>query len=256
MHPVLLNLGSFQIHTYGVLIAIGFLVCIYFCKREAERIGISAERIIDLGFWSLLIGMFGSRVLFVITRWDYFSKVPIESFYVWQGGLVFWGGPLICIPFYFWYTKKFKLPRAKVLDIGAQAIPIAHAFGRMGCLSTGCCYGRPTGGDWGIKLYSDVVEHSLRGVYLHPTQIYEGTSLIFLFFVLRWVDKRKKFDGQTALAYLILYSIIRSIIEIFRGDTIRGFVIEDILSTSQFISIFVVIGALIVWKRKLDQAQR
>ncbi|MEW6057786.1 MAG: prolipoprotein diacylglyceryl transferase [Bdellovibrionota bacterium] len=248
MFPVLIEIGGFPIHTYGLLIATGFLLSLWVAKRETERLGLPGEKMVDLGFWSLLIGMIGSRILYVLTRWSYYSSHPIEIFYVWEGGLVFFGGPLLNIPFFLWYTKKHKLPRWTMLDLSATSVPLAHAFGRLGCLSAGCCYGKPTGENWGIKLYSSLVEPHLHGVYLHPTQLYESASLFALFFFLRWLRVRKKFDGQLLCLYFIGYSIIRSILEIFRGDKIRGFVIENVLSTSQFISIIVILGAIALYR--------
>lgn len=120
---------------------------------------------------------------------------------------------------------------------------IAHAFGRFGCLAAGCCYGKPTDSPLGIKLYSDLVDPAMRGIPLHPTQLYESFALFVLFAGLLWVSRKKVFDGQVVLTYFITYPIIRSVIEVFRGDLVRGFVIEDILSTSQFISLLVFLGA-------------
>lgn len=250
MLPVLLRIGDFPVHTYGFLIAVGFLLCVWVSKREAERQSISGDKMVDIAFWSLLVGMIGCRILYIFTRWSYYASHPIETLYVWEGGLVFFGGPLLCIPFFFWYTNRYQMPRWKVLDIAAQAVPLAHAFGRLGCLSAGCCHGKPTGGSWGIKLYTELVEPSLRGVYLHPVQIYESVSLMILFFALRRLRFHKKFDGEIFCVYLIIYSIIRSIVEVFRGDSIRGFVVEDIISTSQFISIVVIVSTLIFYFRK------
>lgn len=247
MFPILLKIGSFPVHSYGFFIAVGFLLCVWVSKREAQRIGLPGEKIVDLGFWSLLVGMVGARVLYVLTLWPQFAQHPIEALYVWEGGLVFFGGPLSCIPFFFWYTKRNNFPRWQVLDIGAQAVPLAHAFGRIGCLSVGCCHGKATGGEWGIKLYSELVERDLRGVFIHPTQIYESVALILLFFALRRLRLRKKFDGQIACVYLIAYSIIRSVIEVFRGDSIRGFVLPDLISTSQFISILVILATIALY---------
>ncbi len=254
MYPILFEIGRFPIHTYGVLIATGFLLSVWVSKKEAMRIGISPERIVDLGFWSLLIGMLGSRLLYIITRLSYFAEHPLEIFYVWEGGLVFFGGPLLCFPFFLWYTKKYNLPRWKVLDICATAVPLAHAFGRLGCLSAGCCYGKPTGANWGIRFYSDLVETHLQGVYLYPTQMLESFLLFLLFLFLRWKRFSKKFDGELLCWYAILYSLIRSMIEVFRGDTIRGFVIPDILSTSQFISILIILATTVFYFAKRNQA--
>lgn len=254
MFPTLFRIGDFPVHSYGVLIAFGFLLCVWVSKHDGEAQGMPGDKIVDLGFWALLVGMLGSRILYVITRWSYYIERPLESLYVWEGGLVFFGGPLLCVPFFLWYTKKYSLPRWKVMDLGTTAVPLAHAFGRLGCLSAGCCYGRPTNGEWGIKLFTDLVEPHLQGIYLHPTQLYESVALLILFFVLRRMRKTKKFDGQVFFTYLISYSIIRSVIEVFRGDTIRGFVIDGVLSTSQFISVIVIIVASILYFKRKHEA--
>lgn len=253
MHPILVNLGPFPIHTYGFLIAIGFLIAVAVIKRLAIRAKLDVERVLDLTFWCLLVGFIGARTLFVITRFSDFAQDPISIFKVWEGGLVFLGGPLLVIPFIVWYVKKHRLPVWKTLDVLTPGLVIAHVLGRFGCLAAGCCYGKPTGTSFGVRLYSDLVERSLQGIPLHPTQLYEAGSLFILFLGLLAVFKKKKMDGQVALTYLLTYPIIRSIIEVFRGDVIRGFVIDDILSTSQFLSILVFFAALIVLVLRLRQ---
>lgn len=243
MHPILLNLGPIPIHTYGFLIAVGFLVALQVIKRLASKEKLPIEKTLDLAFWGLAVGFVGARLLFILTRLDTFIADPISIFKVWEGGLVFFGGPILAVPFVVWYIRKHKLNLWKTIDVFAPALVIAHAFGRLGCFSAGCCYGRPTGNNWGVKFYSDLVEKEFQGINLHPTQLYESFSLLILFFGLLWIQRHKKFDGQTALSYFMVYPIIRSIVEIFRGDILRGFIIEPYLSTSQFISLLVFIGA-------------
>ncbi len=140
-----------------------------------------------------------------------------------------------------------------MIDVLMPGVVMAHAFGRLGCLGAGCCYGRPTDLPWGIKLNSELVDIGFRGVPLHPTQLYESVSLFILFGGLMYLSKHKKFDGQVGLTYFMLYPIIRSIIEIFRGDTVRGFIIQDILSTSQFISILVFSVAAVILAYRLKK---
>jgi phosphatidylglycerol:prolipoprotein diacylglycerol transferase len=260
MHPILfeLHFGSLTLplHTYGFMIAIGFLSGIYLIRKLATRAGVSPDLVSDMAFWLLLYGFVGARVLFIITRFDYFLENPIDMFKVWEGGLVFFGGLLAATAYAAWYFVKHKLNAWKMIDILSPGVVIAHAFGRLGCLGAGCCYGRPTGEPWGIKLESELVDPPLRGIPLHPTQLYESVSLFILLGGMLYIFKHKKFDGQVGLTYFMLYPIIRSIIEIYRGDSIRGFVIDDVLSTSQFISILVFIGAFwVLWSRmkKMEQ---
>ncbi len=255
MHPELLKIGPFPIHTYGFLIAIGFIVAAEVLRVLSIRAKLDTERVLEAAYWSLLVGLLGARVLFVITQLREFSHDPLGIFRIWEGGLVFLGGPIFVIPFLIWYLRKYKVPIWPLFDIAAPALAIGHAFGRLGCLAAGCCYGKPTGTAFGVRLYSNIVEPHLQGIPLHPTQLYEAGSLLVLFFGLLWLLRRKVFEGQVALAYLIAYPVIRSIIEVFRGDLVRGFVIDDVLSTSQFISIFVFLGAVCALIFRLRQVQ-
>jgi phosphatidylglycerol:prolipoprotein diacylglycerol transferase len=216
---------------------------------------LDVEKILDLTFWALFVGFLGSRILFILTRLSYFVQDPLGIFKIWEGGLVFLGGPIAGIPFVVWYVRRHKLPVWKVMDCLTPGLVIAHAMGRLGCLSAGCCYGKPTGTSFGIRLYSDLVDRHLQGIPLHPTQLYESSSLLILFISLLFVFRKKLFDGQVALTYLLVYPIIRSVIEIFRGDIIRGFVIEGVLSTSQFISIVIFLSAAIVMYFRVKQIQ-
>lgn len=250
MHPILLNIGPLPIHTYGFLIATGFLVALSVIKRLAIREKLNVDQVLDLAFWTLLVGFIGSRLLYIFTRLDDFIADPIAIFKVWQGGLVFFGGPIAAVPFVVWYLKKHRLPLWKTMDVLAPALVINHAFGRLGCFSAGCCYGKPTDGPFGVRFYSDLVDKHYQGIPLHPTQLYEASALLILFIGLIVVHRRKVFDGQVVLSYFLIYPIIRSVVEIFRGDQIRGFVIDNILSTSQFISILVFLAAgIALWVR-------
>ncbi len=256
MLPILLQIGPIPIHGYGLMIALGFLGAVYVLKKLALKSDLDPEKIVDLAFWCLLVGFAGSRILYGITRISDFAADPLSFFKVWEGGFVFFGGLLAVTPFAIWYFKKWKIPAWKGLDVLSPGLVLAHSLGRLGCLLAGCCYGKPTGTSWGIVFHSELVEPAMRGIHLHPTQLYEAFTLFILFLGLLWTFKHKIFDGQVVLTYFIAYPIIRSIVEIYRGDLIRGFIIEDILSTSQFISILVILGAIIALLYRMKQVER
>lgn len=237
MYPLLLKLGPISIHTYGLMVALGFFAALSVVRELAPASGLDPERSADTAFWLLVVGFIGARALFVITRFEDFAPDPLSVFKIWEGGLVFFGGPLVAIPWSIWWFKRNKISFWKSIDIYLPALTIAHAMGRLGCLAAGCCYGRPTDLPWGIHLHSELVEPSFRGVSLHPVQLYESAALIVFFLGLLVLHKRRKFDGQVGVTYLLAYPFIRSFIETFRGDSVRGFVIDGMLSTSQFISI-------------------
>lgn len=244
MHPILFQLGPFTVHTYGFLIAIGFILSVLYIRWIGKKKGIEVNRLIDLAFGCLISGFVGARVLFIITRWEYYQDHLLEIFQVWEGGLVFYGGLILALAFAIWFGKKHKLSFWVVSDMLVPGLVLSHAFGRLGCLAAGCCYGKPTDEPWGIELNSSLVDIAFRGIPLHPTQIYEASSLFIIFIVLVYLNFKKKFDGQVMLTYLITYPIVRSVIEVYRGDIIRGFVIDEVISTSQFISGLVFLGAL------------
>ncbi|MBI2026760.1 MAG: prolipoprotein diacylglyceryl transferase [Deltaproteobacteria bacterium] len=230
----------FEVRAYGVLIALGFLLILPLAIRQARKEGISSNTIIDVGFWGLLMGLIGARVLYIVTEWEAYKADLVSIFYLWEGGLVFYGGLLAGCATLIFYAKKKHIPLGKLLDVGAPAVAFVHFFGRLGCLAAGCCFGKPTQLPWGIFFKNPEAFARPLNTPLHPTQIYEMGGLLFLFVFLYFVlSKYKKFDGQLALSYLILYSVFRFVVEFFRGDDIRGFVIPNLISTSQFVSLVI-----------------
>jgi phosphatidylglycerol:prolipoprotein diacylglycerol transferase len=153
-----------------------------------------------------------------------------------------------------WYFKKIKLPVAGMLDVMAVVTCTVHSLGRIGCFNAGCCYGKPTPSSLGV-VYTDPICQAPLHIRLHPTQLYEALTIFLILIILLIIDRHKKFEGQVFLSYLILYAIARSIIELFRGDLQRGFIIDEMLSYSQFISMLLVVAAIYFYvklKRKTN----
>lgn len=250
-----LNLGftSIPIHTYGFMIAIGFLLAVFTVRKLAARNGINPDLVSDLSFWLLVYGFIGARILYVITRYQDFVSDPLSVIRVWEGGLVFFGGLISATVYSIYFFRRHRLSPWKMIDILSPGVVLAHAFGRLGCLGAGCCYGKHTDLPWGIKLNSELLDSGFRGVPLHPVQLYESVSLFILFAGMIHLSRKKKFEGQIGLTYFILYPIIRSLVEIFRGDIVRGFVIQDILSTSQFISFLIFLSATLILLKRLKK---
>jgi phosphatidylglycerol:prolipoprotein diacylglycerol transferase len=239
MYPILFKIGPLTVHTYGVMLAAAFFLALALAVRQARKEGIVPEKVVDLGLYLLVAAIVGSRILFILTDLQYYIEHPLKIFFVWEGGLVFFGGLILAIPLGIYYIKKNNLPLWKVADIAAPSIAIAQAVGRLGCFSAGCCYGRPTDIPWAVT-FRDPDSLARLNVPLHPTQIYEslGTFLIFLFLII--IRKRKSFDGQLFWLYVLLYSFIRFFIEFYRGDEIRGMLFGGPLSTSQGIGLSLV----------------
>jgi len=255
MFPVLIKIGPLTIHTYGFLIATGFLVALALALREAKKTDIPNEYIIDIGFYALLSGIIGSRLFFVLTNWQHFSEHPIDMVKIWEGGLVFYGGMLFALPTVIWYAKKKSLPLWQTADIWAPSIAIGHAIGRLGCFCAGCCYGKPAEGlPWAVT-FTASESLAITGTPLHPTQLYESAAELLNFFILITLRRHQSFNGRLFWMYILNYSIIRSVVEMFRGDEVRGFLFSG-FSYSQAISVGMFVTAfafLIVLKRKKHQ---
>lgn len=253
MHPILFKIGPLTIHTYGVLVATGFLLGIALAVGQARKEGIPSDKILDLGFYVLLAAIIGSRLFFVVINAGYYLKNPIEILKIWEGGLVFYGGILFAVPVAIWYIKKNGLGIWSTGDIFAPSIAIGHAIGRLGCFSAGCCYGRPAEGlPWAIT-FTNPESLAKIGIPLHPTQLYESLGEFINFLILITLRRHQSFRGQLFWTYLLLYSALRFIVEFFRGDENRGFIFGDI-SIAQGVSalafLTAIVGLIIFRKRK------
>lgn len=233
MYPILFKLGNFTIHTYGFFVATGFLAGIFLAKHEANRVGEDSEKITDLCFYVLIAAIIGSRIFYVLTNLKYFAAEPLDVFKIWNGGLVFYGGFIAALIVLLVYLKKHGMPLWKILDIAAPSLALGHFFGRLGCFSAGCCYGKLSDLPWAVT-FSNPDSLAPLGVPLHPTQLYSAANNLIVFGFLFFFKRVKKFEGQLFWIYVLLYGITRSIIEIFRGDP-RGGVLFGILSVSQTI---------------------
>jgi phosphatidylglycerol:prolipoprotein diacylglycerol transferase len=252
MFPELFHIGNFPVNTYGVFLAIAFLCAILIAVRLAGQDGLPRERMYDLSLWMLLSSLVGSKVLMLFTEPEYRDH-PAQLFsldFLRSGG-VFYGGLIGAVIAGYFLMKRYHLPWWKTADACAPGIAIGSFFGRLGCFSAGCCWGKPTNLPWGVKFTE--LGHEITGVptnvYLHPTQLYESFAMALVFLFLLWLHKRKRFDGEVILAYALLYSTIRFAIEFVRDDPrgdILGLTTLTGLSTSQLISLIVGLGSLVL----------
>jgi phosphatidylglycerol:prolipoprotein diacylglycerol transferase len=243
------HLGPISLPTYGVLLAIAFLAGLWIVGREAKRAGLDVMRVTDLAIYSLIGGLVGARVLLVVVDWEFYSKNWRELWGLIQSGGVFYGGLLGGLGVGAWYIRRHKLALWPLADVLAPGVVLGQSIGRLGCLAAGCCFGRPTTVSWAVTYHDTYAAQRLGtpiNMPVHPTQIYESIATILIFGFLIWLGGRKRFHGQVAMTYVILYSVARFIIEFFRGDAARGFVFHGTLSTSQLISILLLITAAIV----------
>ena len=247
MFPRLVQIGSFYLPTYGVVLAIAYLVGIWLLRRKAIAAGLPEQRIFDFSLYVLASAILGAKLLLVLVEWRRYMNRPADLIEVVRSGGVFYGGLICATVVGIWYLRKHRLPAWQIADMGAPSIALGEAIGRWGCFAAGCCYGKPTSGPFHVT-FTDVFAHEAVGtplnVPLHPTQIYLSINAFLIFLALQWAYKRRTFDGEVFWLYVLLYAITRGIIEVWRGDLVRGFIIPGILSTSQFIGLLAALTSL------------
>jgi phosphatidylglycerol:prolipoprotein diacylglycerol transferase len=241
--PRLFHIGWFSLPTYGVVVATAYLVAIALLYRKAQEEELPKEKILDLSLWILTAAIVGAKLLLIVVDWKRYWENPKELIEVVQSAGVFYGGFLAASVVGIWYLRKHRLPAWKVADMGAPSIALGEAIGRWGCFAAGCCYGKETTGLFHVT-FTNPLSQAPINVPRHPTQIYLSLNAFLIFLVLQWVYKRRTFDGEVFWLYVLLYSITRGILEIFRGDLVRGFVPYTGLSTSQFIGVLTALASI------------
>lgn len=260
MYPEIFRIGSFPITTYGIFLAVGMMLALFAASRLGSRDGIPRDRIYDLGLWTLVGGLVGSKLLMLMVE----DNVNVLSLDFLRSGGVFYGGLIggfLTVVGLVWY---YKLPFWKVADAFAPGVALGQAFGRQGCFAAGCCWGEVCNNALGVHFTE--LGHEYTGVpivgpdgadlYLWPTQLIESFAMFAVFGFLVWIHRRKKFSGQVLITYGIIYAILRFSIEFIRDDPrgdLFGLTTMTGLSTSQLVSLVVAAAALIflVWRLRV-----
>jgi phosphatidylglycerol---prolipoprotein diacylglyceryl transferase len=304
MRPELFRLFDVGFPSYFVLLLTGFFFATAICAVGARRIGQNPDVMVDLGIAMLLCGVAGGRLLSVladgqfmdyvhlctdpsrvdwlITRgeclsknyngaWDAAKSVchPQETdcfawAKFWAGGLAYYGGFLGASAGAWFLLKRDRFPFWKAADLAGVAVPLGLAFGRMGCLLAGCCFGAECDLPWALSFpprspaseeqwKTHLLDHaSMWSHPVHPTQIYESAaSLAIAALCLFVVQPRKRYDGQVFAVFLALYAVARCLLEILRRDDRGGFLG---LSTSQLIGIGLIAAAFAIHRARAGRA--
>lgn len=211
MHPILFRLGPLTIHTYGVLLAIAVLVALQLAARQAPRIGLEPNRLIDFCLWMVVGGLLGARLVYILQNWPTYRDAPWELIRIDHGGLVFYGGLIGGVATGLALKRRWRMPGWATADLLLPYLALAQAIGRVGCFFNGCCYGEPTRGPLGVTFPGTDIAR-------HPTQLYEA---VFLFVFSTWLIRRGR--GETAPGtqvgwYALGYGLWRFAVEFLRGD--------------------------------------
>lgn len=234
MDRVAFTIFGIDVMWYGVLIATGMLIGIALAIREAKRVGISEDDVLNIAIIAIPVAIICARLYYVIFSWDYYSQNPGEIFNIRGGGLAIHGGLIGGILTGFIYAKVKKLDFFKTADAVMVGMPLAQAIGRWGNFINGEAHGGPTSLPWGIMV---------DGVKVHPTFLYESIWDFGIFlFIMFYMRKKKTYEGEVIVSYITLYSIGRFFIEGLRTDSLMFGPIR----MAQFVSLVGIVGGLIL----------
>jgi phosphatidylglycerol:prolipoprotein diacylglycerol transferase len=248
MRPVLFEVYGWEIHSYGLMLAVAFIIGIMGARKALRDEGGDPDSIVDLGIWILVGAIIGARLAYVVTEYRYFFTNPWDIWRINSGGLAFHGGLIGGFLAGIWYTRRRRLETWKIADIVAPFIALGYAIVRMGCLLNGCCYGKPSSVPWALPCAAH--DATLR----HPTQIYSLLGSLVLFVILYSLRRHRQFSGFLFFLYIALYSVLRFGVEYFR----EGGKLYPWLSLAQVVCVFLALTALliIVWRSRCYRLRR
>lgn len=252
-----INIFGFEVASYGLIIFIGIIIGGIIAIQYFSKFNNLKKDDVLFAILYAIIGVgIGAKLLYILTNIPFLIE-NYQTLDVWdtlvqmfKGGFVFYGGLLGGILGVYIYAKQFKIPFKSLLLTLLPVVPLIHAIGRIGCLCAGCCYGMEYDGFGAIVFHNSLLAPN--NVPLFPMQIVEAICNLIIFIILLCTYKKFLGTYKTLGLYLILYSIVRFVLEFFRGDLIRGIYFS--LSTSQWISIILLISGMAIfiyeWKNK------
>ena len=238
MYNDILTIGKFTIHGYGLMIAIGILAGLFIAEKRAKDRGMNSDVLYTMMPVCVIFGFLSAKLLFCIVEFK--SLIENPKSVLMGNGFVVYGGIIGGILAGYLFCKWKKLDFISYFDIFMPSVALAQGFGRIGCFLAGCCYGRETDSFLGITFTNS--DFAPNGVKLLPTQLFSSAGMFLIAVILFLYARKERTKGCVSALYLILYSFGRFFMEFLRNDY-RGEI--GILSTSQFISIFIFAAGLI-----------
>ena len=243
--PLGFEIGAFEVHFYGLLIAIGMVLAVVYGLKRCRQFGLKQDDVLDGFLWIMPVSVVCARLYYCILEWSQYKSNPVSILYVWEGGLAIYGaviGAALCV-ILFSKVKKVSLPA--VLDLVALSFLIGQCIGRWGNFINREAHGSVTASLFGMNIYSDSTHY--RDTY-HPTFLYESLWNVAGFVLLHFLSKKRKYDGQIALGYVAWYGLGRTFIEGLRTDSLYLLreVLGDKIRFSQVLAAVSCITAVVI----------
>ena len=215
--PRSLEIGSFSIYYYGIVIALGLVLAVVYACRRSKQFGIKEDDLLDGVLWVTPFAILCARAYYCIFSWEHYADNPISVFYIWEGGLAIYGGVLGAIVgvAVFCKIKKIRLPM--LLDLVSLGFLIGQSLGRWGNFFNREAFGAETTSFLRMGLLNSYTQQV---TYYHPTFFYESVWNAAGFLLLHHLSKKRQYDGQIALGYVAWYGLGRAFIEGLRTDSL------------------------------------
>ena len=258
MRPILFHIGSYGVHSYGVLLMLAIVFGVWRAYTRARTLKardaaypLTPDDVLDVTIWIVAGIVIGARLMFVAVDWSEYKGNLASIFQVWNGGLSFHGGMIGVITALILFSVRRRVPFLVLGDLIAPSAMLGYAIGRIGCLLNGCCYGAPTNLPWGIRFHDEGIVTPPS----HPTQIYSSVLSFVFLGVLVWMERRQKFSGQIAFLYILLSAVERFVMEIWRAD-VTSTVVALGMTDVQWLCITMAVVALgaLTWLRRRGTA--
>lgn len=247
MNPILIEIGNIKIYWYSIMILTGVILGCILVLKESKRFYISKNKVSDMLFYTMIFGIIGARLYYVIFNLDYYLKDPISILKVWEGGLAIHGGIIAGILYIIYYTKKNNIDTIRMFDICAPGLLIGQAIGRWGNFFNQEAHGPLTTLEHlkNLHLPNFIIEGmKIEGNYYIPTFFYESLICIIGLIIILIIRRTNLFKkGNITSFYLIWYGITRFIIESYRTDSLM----MTSLKQAQIISILMILIGIILF---------
>ncbi|MBX7257740.1 MAG: prolipoprotein diacylglyceryl transferase [Candidatus Hydrogenedentes bacterium] len=262
MRPELFSILGVTFFAYRTMLGLSFVVCSLLMARESRRPG-RVELSPLIGVWAMLGALLGARIFYVI-QYEGLSRI-LRALYVWDGGLVFYGGLIGGLAAVWAHLRVNRAPVLASFDVMSPFLALGEAITRIGCFLNGCCFGEPSSLPWAVAFPSPgfAVEaqreaglldaNAVASLPVHPTQLYMTVGLVAVFAVLLRRLRKGPWNGSVFTMYLLLYGVVRFVVEILRGDSARS---VFGMTVSQAISLGLVVAAGIVFAARRTRKVR
>jgi phosphatidylglycerol:prolipoprotein diacylglycerol transferase len=241
LDPIAFEIGPVTISWYGIILSSAFLAGILLAYFRAGQNGVNPDHIITMVTLIIPAAIIGARVYYVAFEWENYAANPLDALAIWHGGLAIHGGLIGGVLAGLWYVRRNNLHLWLVADIVAPSLILGQAIGRWGNFINQEAHGGSVSYEF-ISHFPRFIQEQMyiAGQYVHPTFLYESAWNLAVFAVLIWRWPRKRFHGEIAMFYLILYSLGRFFIEGLRTDSLMA----GELRVAQLVSLLMIAAGL------------